>query len=90
MNYLFTFQDRIDVYMLIEFEMFCWELNEIICITTSANEESNDFPPNFILVYVDTENEQELDTITNKYHRLIAESEDCLQGQFTKMQSICQ
>lgn len=90
MNYLFTFQDHIDVSVLLEFEMFCWELNEIICITTSANEDSIDFPPNFIVVYVDTDDEDYLETISNKYHRLIAECEFCQQGEYSTKKSISQ
>ena len=76
MNYLFTFNQSIDVHALLEFEMFCWELDEIVCITTSANDndEGAEFPPNFILVYADTENQNHLDSITNKYNRLVNES----------------
>jgi hypothetical protein len=75
MNYLFSFNDYIDVNCLIEFDLFCWELNEIVCISTSANDndEGAEFPPNYILVYVDTEDQSMIETISDKYHRLVAE-----------------
>lgn len=92
MNFLFTFQDHIDVSLLLDFEMFCWELNEIVCVTTSANDndEQAEFPANFIIVYVDTEDKDHLDIISNKYYRLIAESEFCQQGEYSTQQSISQ
>lgn len=88
MNYLFTFDDYIDLHMLMDFNMFCWELDEIICITTSANdnEEGAEFPKNFIIVYVDTENHEHLDIISNKYHRLINESDSITSTKFTLAQ----
>ena len=88
MNYLFTFDDYIDLHMLMDFNMFCQELDEIICITTSANdnEEGAEFPANFIMVYVDTENQQHLDIISNKYHRLINESDSIDSTEFTLAQ----
>jgi len=91
MNYLFTFQDRIDVGMLIEFELFCWELAEIVCITTSANDnnEGAEFPPNFIMVYVDTDVQEHIDIISNKYNRLINNSDSIQSTEFT-LQSIQQ
>ena len=88
MNYLFTFQDSIDISMLFDFEIFCWELDEIICITTSANDnnEGAEFPTNFIMVYVDTENQEQLDIISNKYNRLINESDSIDSTEFTLAQ----
>ena len=80
MNYLFTFDEHIDVHCLAEFNNFCWELNEITVIITSANDSRGDgddsvqFPPNFIIAYADTENEGELETITHFYHKLCLES----------------
>jgi hypothetical protein len=76
MNYLFTFKENIDLALLLDFDMFCWELDEIVCVTTSANDndEGAQFPPNFIMVYVDTDNEEHLEIIQNKYMRLINES----------------
>ena len=77
MNYLFPFKNYIDMSMLFDFDMFCWELDEIVCIVTSANDndESAEFPPNFIIIYVDTDNQEHIDIITNKYMRLINESD---------------
>ena len=76
MNYLFTFKENIDLALLLDFDMFCWELDKIVCLTTSANDndEGAQFPPNFIMVYVDTDNEEHLEIIQNKYMRLINES----------------
>lgn len=74
MNYLFSFTDFIDVYILAEFEMFCQDL-EVTAFTTSANEEEVLFPPNYILVYADTEDESLIETISHKYQQLISESD---------------
>jgi hypothetical protein len=76
MNYLFMFKENIDLAVLLDFDMFCWELDEIVCLITSANDnnEGAEFPPNFIIVYADTDNEEHLNVINNKYMRLINES----------------
>jgi hypothetical protein len=90
MNYLFTFNEYIDLAMLLEFDMFCWELDEIVCVTTSANDndEGAKFPPNFIIVYVDTDNQEHLEIINNKYMRLINESDSIESTEFTRTQGI--
>lgn len=92
MNFLFTFTDCIEVSTLIEFEAFCWELDEIICITTSANDndEGAEFPPNFIMVYVDCDNKDHLESISHKYHQLCIESNFIQTTEYSKSQSIQQ
>lgn len=75
MNYLFTFNQVIDTRILLEFEMFCYEL-DVITIVESANaQDEAQFPPNYIVVYADTEDEELLSSISNKYNRLVAECE---------------
>lgn len=92
MNYLFTFDEYIDIHMLMNFNMFCWELDEILCLMTSANDncEGAEFPPNFILVYVDTDNQEYLDIISHKYNRLINESDSISPTEHTLAQGIQQ
>jgi hypothetical protein len=88
MNYLFTFREYIDLHMLMDFTMFCWELNEIVCLTSSANDNDQgaEFPPNFIMVYVDTDNEEDLNTISHKYNSLINESHSITATELTLRQ----
>jgi len=83
MNFLFTFDTWINTYVLIEFESFVIDLG-ITPYTMSANseflmdedddEDDIQFPPNFIVTYVDTEDEELIKTISNKYHRLLEEN----------------
>jgi hypothetical protein len=73
MNYLFTFDSFIDVFLLADFEMFCQEL-DVVTVTSSANEDEQLFPPNYIIVYADTEDQDLLESISYKYQQLISES----------------
>lgn len=68
--------------------MFCWELDEIVCLTTSANDndEGAEFPPNYILVYVDTDKQEYIDIISNKYNRLINDSDSIQPTEYTLIQ----
>ena len=77
MDFLFTFKDHIDTVDIFDFEQFCWELAEILCFVRSANdnEEGIVWPPNYVFVYVDTENEEHLEIISNKYNEMIAKSD---------------
>ena len=92
MNYLFTFDEYIDLHMLMEFNMFCWELDEIVCVTTSANQndEGVEFPPNFVMVYVDTDVQEHIDIISNKYNRLINDSDSIEPTEHTLAQGVQQ
>jgi len=73
MNFLFMFDDFVDLVALIQFENFIEEL-EVGAYTESANVGLDDsdpkFPPNYMVVFANTEDPQLLDTITNKYDRL--------------------
>lgn len=73
MNYLFTFDAFINTFTLVDFEMFCMDL-EVDTFATSANDndEGAVFPPNFVIVYADTEDKNLLESISNKYEQLIA------------------
>ena len=74
MNFLFTFDSAINSFTLAEFEMFCQDL-DVYSFAYSANDNDEDaeFPPNFIMVYADTEDTDLLASISNKYEQLIAQ-----------------
>jgi len=73
MNYLFTFDTFINTFTLVEFEMFCMDLKvDTVVSSANDNDEDAEFPPNFIIVYADTEDKDLLESISNKYEQLIA------------------
>jgi hypothetical protein len=75
MNFLFTFTDHIDSYVLTDFQLFAWELAEINIgyISANDNDEGAVFPPNFILGLPSTDDPDHLDLLSHKYHQLCAE-----------------
>jgi len=76
-NFLFMFDDYVDLVALIEFENFIEEL-EVGAYTEAANAGLSDsdpkFPANYMVVFANTENKELLETITNKYNRLCIQS----------------
>ena len=77
MNFLFMFDDFVDLVALIEFENFIEEL-EVGAYTEVANAGLDDadpkFPPNYMVVFANTEDPALLETIVNKYNRLCIQS----------------
>lgn len=75
MNFLFTFTDHIDSYVLSEFQIFAWQLAKINIQYVNASDLEEDcvFPPNFILGMPDTEDPDHLDVLSHRYHQLCAE-----------------
>jgi hypothetical protein len=77
MNFLFMFDDFVDLVALIQFENFIEEL-EVGAYTEAANTGLSDsdpkFPANYMVVFANTQDKDLLETITNKYNRLCIES----------------
>jgi hypothetical protein len=77
MNYLFMFNEYVDLDVLWLFQDFIEELGVVaFCENANVDLTENDakFPPNFMVIYADTDNESLLETITNKYTRLIKDN----------------
>lgn len=76
MNYLFTFTDYINPYALVEFDMFCRDLGveDVLTYNASDNDEGAEFPPNFIMVLVDTDDKKILEQTNKEYNRILTEN----------------
>lgn len=76
MNFLFTFTDYINPYALVEFDMFCRDLGveNVETYNASDNDEGVDFPLNFVMVLVDTEDKDILKKAQKEYNRIVTEN----------------
>ena len=72
MHFLFTFKLAIDQTTLINFDHYCWTQHKVATIWSHDNQ----FSPNWIDIFVDTEDPKVLEDIKHYYNHLIAELDD--------------
>ena len=88
MNFLFTFGECVNIWVLADFQSFMEDLGvdsycevgnyglEQELIESGSQEPVSRFPENYMIVCADTDDKDLLETISNKYTRLIAECPD--------------
>ena len=80
-DFLFTFEEFINPYALVEFDMFCRDLGieDVVTHNASDNAENVNFPLNFIIVYVGTDDVILLETVSAEYNRILTENARIMQ-----------